>query len=289
MRAHYYASVRSPLKDRLLHFRESHHTVQITGPEGTWSYFAGGDGDTTLVLLPGGLGVAEPWFDCMLAWERRFRVIAVSYPCIPNVGSAVRAISSVLEQEGTGRHCLLGTSMGGEIAQAFLRDRPGTLQALILGNTGEANAKYGKKLDSQMPMTRLFDNRLAFPLIKLVAKRRVLSLLTPYISGDDLAFWKAYMNDIIDNQYSPDLMKSQFNVLRDFATHYSGPIAVPPPTQMLIVESQDDKMFPAARRESLKALFPAARVKTFPDGGHLLAITRRDQYVAEVNDFIGVR
>ena len=286
LQAHYYAHLHSPLKDRLLHFRESHRPFQMTSEQGSWTYLAGGAGAITLVLLPGGLGVAEPWFDCMLEWERSFRVIAISYPCIPNVNSAVNAISAVLERERASRCGLLGTSLGGEIGQAFLRDRPGELDSLILGNTGEANAKYGKKLQRLMPVTKLFQNGLAFSLIKRMAKKRVMSLLTPYISGDELAFWEAYMKDIIDNQYSPDLMKSQFNVLRDFACNYGGPIPAPPRTRTMIIEALDDKMFPGPRRQNLKALFPGAPVQTFAEGGHLLPITRRDQYVARVRDFI---
>lgn len=283
---HYYRGIRSPLKERLFHFRESHCAVQVDSNGDTWSYFVGGASETTLVLLPGGLGVAEPWFDCMLDWERHFRVVAISYPRIRDVSSAVRAISSILEREGGSRRCLLGTSLGGEIAQAFLRDRPLELTKIILGNTGEANADYGEKLRRKMPIIKLFDNRIAFSLIKLVAKRRVLGLVSPYVSGDELAFWKAYMNDIIDNQYSSDLMQSQFDVLRDFATNYSGPLELSPRTGMLIIEAEDDKMFSPVRRQSLKRFFPAARVKTFDRGGHLLPLTKRNEYVAEVSSFI---
>jgi pimeloyl-ACP methyl ester carboxylesterase len=285
-REKYYSGIRSPLKDRLVQFLESHPLQRIDASGERWTYFAGGSGKETLVLLPGGLGIAEPWFDCMLDWERQFRVVAISYPLVTSASSAVQAIATVLERESAGRSYLLGTSLGGEIAQAFLRQRPGQLSRVVLGNTGEANADYGKKLKRQMPLMKLFTTRFAFALLKVAARNRVLKLLKPYLSNDDLEFWTAYMTDVIDNEYSPDLMRSQFNVLQDFATHYTGAIKIPPATEMLIVEAEDDIMFSQERREKLKSIFPAARVKTYTGGGHLLAITKRSEYVADITKFL---
>ena len=94
------------------------------------------------------------------------------------------------------------------------------------------------------------------------------------------------MNDIIENEYSPELMRSQFEVLRDFALHYPGAFPVLKPTDVIIIEAEDDKMFPPSRRKNLRSLLPGVKVKTFRQGGHLLAITRRDEYITEVRDFI---
>lgn len=285
-RERYYYGIRSPLKDKLAQFLEGHPIQQISASGERWTYFAGGSGEETLVLLPGGLSIAEPWFDCMLDWERQFRVIAISYPCIANANSAIEAIEAVLKRESAKRSHLVGTSLGGEIAQAFLRKKPHRFSKIVLGNTGEANKDYGKKLERQMPITRLFSIRLAFALLRVAAKRSVLKLIKPYLPAEELAFWKAYMADVIDHEYSPELMRSQFNVLYDFATNYTGEIELPPATGMLIVEAEDDIMFPMQRRNKLKELFPAAQVKTFASGGHLLAITRRDEYVAEITRFL---
>jgi pimeloyl-ACP methyl ester carboxylesterase len=282
----YYGKLSSPLKNRLLEFRSTHRPQQIDCGGESWTYYVGGSGDATVILLPGGLGVAEPWFDCMLEWESHFRVVALSYPCIREMRSAVDAIAATFQREGAQKRYLLGTSLGGEIAQAFLRDRPGELDKVILGNTGAANAVYGKKLERQLPLTRLFNIGFLFSLIKLAAKKRAASILRPYLGESELAFWLAYMNDIIENAYTRDLMQSQFNVLIQFARNYGGGIEVSSSTRMLILEADDDTMFSAERRSQLQASYPGASMKTFPNGGHLLAITRRDEYVNAITSFL---
>ena len=55
---------------------------------------------------------------------------------------------------------------------------------------------------------------------------------------------------------------------------------------MLILEADDDTMFSAERRSQLRASYPGASMKTFPNGGHLLAITRRDEYVNAITSFL---
>jgi pimeloyl-ACP methyl ester carboxylesterase len=94
------------------------------------------------------------------------------------------------------------------------------------------------------------------------------------------------LNDIIENAYTRDLMQSQFNVLIQFARNYGGGIEASSSTRMLILEADDDAMFSAERRSQLRALYPWASMKTFLSGGHLLAITRGDEYVNAVSSFL---
>jgi pimeloyl-ACP methyl ester carboxylesterase len=222
----------------------------------------------------------------MIDWESHFRVIAINYPAIADMQSAVRAISNILAKEAVGPAYLLGTSLGGEIAQAFIRERPREFAKVVLGNTGEANAEYGKKLKRQAPITRLFYTDVGFSLIKFAAKRRVMSLLAPYVSKGELGFWKEYMTEIVDRQYSTKLMRSQFNLLQDFAAKYADSSWTASDPKIFIIESDDDAMFTRERRERLKMLYSSARVKTFKRGGHLLPVTQKADYVKEVTAFL---
>ncbi len=71
------------------------------------------------------------------------------------------------------------------------------------------------------------------------------------------------MKDMIDNEYLPELMRSQFNVLSNVALHYSGAFPIPKPTDLMIIEAEDDKLLLLARRKNLKNLSPGVRVRTF--------------------------
>ena len=83
-----------------------------------------------------------------------------------------------------------------------------------------------------------------------------------------------------------DLMQSQFNVLIQFARNYGGGIEASSSTRMLILEADDDAMFSAEWRSQLRTLYPWASMKTFLRGGHLLAITRGDEYLNAVSSFL---
>lgn len=284
---HYYDGVISPLKERLFRFRSSYPAKSITVNSKSWEYFAKGECDPTLVLLPGGIGVAEAWFDCMLQWQNYYRVIAISYPAVDSTGEVIAAIKAVLAREGAQRVALLGTSLGGYVAQALIRENPGMLTHAILANTGVATPEYRRKLEKQYPIVRLLINRFTFGMIRFAAKRKVLELLE-FLGGEEQAFWRAYMTDIIDNQYSCGNMRTQFKVALDFArSDVSGAAgATPGRERVLIIESEDDTAISKDRREKLKDRFPGAKVKTFQRGGHLLPITQRDEYVSTISEFL---
>jgi pimeloyl-ACP methyl ester carboxylesterase len=285
--AHYYDGVASPLKERLFRFRNSHPAKAIIVNGKSWQYYANINRDPTLVLLPGGLGIAEAWFDCMLQWESDYRVIAISYPAVDSVREVAAAIQAVLQREGAKQVALLGTSLGGYVAQALIREHPDLFTHVILGNTGVATPEYHRKLETQYPIAKLFINRYAFGLIKFAAKRKISESLG-LLNGEDRIFWKAYMTDVIDNHYSPGHMRTQFMVALDFARNHVS-IAIDPiagKERILIIEADDDNAIPKDRRDKLKGQFPEAQVKTFHRGGHLLPVTQRDEYVRTIGDFL---
>ncbi|MGA2355721.1 MAG: alpha/beta hydrolase [Terriglobales bacterium] len=285
---HYYDGVASPLKERLFRFRSSRSLSNITVSGKSWEYYGSGHSQRTLVLLPGGLGIAEAWFDCILDWENDYRVIALSYPRVGSVLEIVAAIKAVLEREGVTQVALLGTSLGGYVAQVLVREHPALLTHVILGDTGAATPDYRRKLERIYPVSKLFTNQYAFGLIKFAARKKIPPLLV-LLNVEDRKFWNAYMRDIIDNQYSSDNMRTQFEVALDFARNYSSAgvaTSASEKIKILIIEADDDHAIPRDRKQKLKSLFPRAQIKTFPRGGHLLPITQHDEYVKSVRDFL---
>ena len=56
--------------------------------------------------------------------------------------------------------------------------------------------------------------------------------------------------------------------------------------EMLILEGDADKIAHGAARDSLKSRYPGARVRTFPGAGHAISAERRDEWAAEIADFL---
>jgi pimeloyl-ACP methyl ester carboxylesterase len=58
------------------------------------------------------------------------------------------------------------------------------------------------------------------------------------------------------------------------------------PGQVLVLESDRDVTARSAHRDSLRRLYPRARVFTFRDAGHTPWLTHHDEYVGVVRAFI---
>ena len=55
---------------------------------------------------------------------------------------------------------------------------------------------------------------------------------------------------------------------------------------MLILEGDADKIAHSAARDTLKSLYPSARVHTFPGAGHAISAERRGEWAAAIADFL---
>ncbi|NTV63442.1 MAG: hypothetical protein HGA65_07880, partial [Oscillochloris sp.] len=80
-------------------FRSTHRPIRATLGGTEWSYIVGGSGKATLLLLPGAPGIAEMAFPYIAAFERRYRVIAPSYPA--TVGSLTQLLAGIAELVAT--------------------------------------------------------------------------------------------------------------------------------------------------------------------------------------------
>ena len=56
---------------------------------------------------------------------------------------------------------------------------------------------------------------------------------------------------------------------------------------MLILEGEADKIAHSTARDSLKSLYPAAHVRTFPGAGHAVSAERRGEWAAAIAEFLG--
>jgi pimeloyl-ACP methyl ester carboxylesterase len=56
--------------------------------------------------------------------------------------------------------------------------------------------------------------------------------------------------------------------------------------QMLIIEGDADTIARGGARDSLKSLYPGARVQTFAGAGHAISAERREEWAAAISDFV---
>ena len=99
-----------------------------------WGLIDAGRGPA-LLMLPGTLGRADIFFAQIEALKNRLRLIALSYPDSGGIEDWSRDIARLLAELGLSGVSVLGSSLGGYLAQYFCATHPGLVTRLIAANT----------------------------------------------------------------------------------------------------------------------------------------------------------
>src|SRR5262245_20978177 len=105
-------------------FRHQHPLRRCEVHGQTWDYIDSGRGEA-LLLLPGFFGVADTCFLYVLAFERDFRTIALTYPeTAATIDELVTGLAAFMDRLGLVRAHVLGGSYSGYVAQVLVRRYP---------------------------------------------------------------------------------------------------------------------------------------------------------------------
>jgi 3-oxoadipate enol-lactonase len=279
----FHKHVSSKQLETLLQFRRDHLLKHLPIHGVDWSYLAGGLGQEAIVFLPGGLGLAEAWFQMITAFERDYRTLAVTYPPVSTMKELADGIVAVLDSESIQQAHFLGTSMGGMLAQCIGRLHPERVNRLILANTAAPDRASADQVEQH--------NRSAmrYPmwLIRWASVRSLERHMTVIPAGER-GFWRAYFKESIYTQWDREGMACGGRCTVDYSRNYEfhpGQLAGME-DRILIIESDDDLAVHPEQSAALRGLYPGARVHTFHKAGHIPLITRREEYVSLIREFL---
>ena len=272
------------LEGQLGAFRATHPVKSLTSLGHSWHYISCGEGKDVLLLLEGAGADAEVEFQRILKFQKERRVISVTYPATAFAMQHLTAgIAAILEAEGIRTAAVHGHSLGAALAQCFVREYPEKVSKLILANIGVAGARRAMLARILSHTMSVLPGALIGPMVKNMLNRN-LSLLTE----PERIFYREYFSKMVGLYPMKQLIVNQFRCLIDFIDNYQfqtedlqnwgG--------RVLIMEAEDDRGWNASERSALKRLYPTAQVHTFSKGGHLVNMTRRDQYDAILNEFL---
>jgi pimeloyl-ACP methyl ester carboxylesterase len=275
-----YTNVPVEQRERLRQFRQNHGVCSVSVDKVEWEYLVGGTNEKEVVLLlVGGLRVADAGFRAMLELERDFRVITPTYARVETMKEVCDGLAGILAYEDVERAHVLAGSFGGMVAQAFVRQYPDCVKSLILSNTAVLDEKAATRYKTELEMI----SPVPAELVREGAKMRFYEMVAP--PEHESAFWKAYIEELFSQRLDKEDLLSTYRCLLDFAEHYTlEPIEQP---KTLIIESEDDATFGKQQRDAVKALYPHAQVHTFRNAGHSAATTQRETYFQIVREFIG--
>ena len=122
---------------RLTAFRETHPCRTYEKEGMLYRVWDLGQGEDAVLFLPSGMGNGEIYFPYLLEMSRRRRCIAVSLPECKHMADFARQIHGILcEDLGVRRVTVVGSAIGGLLAQVYVRAYPAETEGLILCTTG---------------------------------------------------------------------------------------------------------------------------------------------------------
>ncbi|MBQ8995990.1 MAG: alpha/beta hydrolase [Oscillospiraceae bacterium] len=275
-------------------FQASHPFVheKVDGVE--FRYILCGDGDKTITLLTGGMGIAELNFSFIQQLESSYRVLAFDYPMGKDTNNElVDSVYAFLKSLKIRKTILVGESYGGYLAQMIARKYPDIVEGMCLFSTAGLNGKTIdslKKKYSGIARPALWAlghvpyNWLKPLLVKVSLKKVKDVTEEEYRYMEDFFIWafKDYTGQfdvhmtslLIDIMNQKPCRKEEFDFLKG---------------RVMLALPGDDESFTLEMQKDLIFLFDEPYVVEHVTGGHLAPILQTTAYVKEIRSFVEER
>jgi 3-oxoadipate enol-lactonase len=244
-------------------------------------------GEGPPLLLVNGLGFGRwGWFRQVPAFSRHFRTItfdARGERDLKNgVADLVEEVVSLLDHLGVGKAHVLGTSLGGFVAQELALMRPDLVDRLVLICTS-----YGGRGPGAMSPGALADMMGLGSFSAEAATRKALEAATSeaYRAGrpeefEKIVRWRLADSPSASSYYEQARAGARFDLSRD-VRHVTSPT--------LVIHGSEDRYVPPANAAALAEAIPGARLCMLDRAGHLVFIERFADVNREVVRFLKSR
>lgn len=234
-----------------------------------------------LVLLHG-LGMSgRDWYnqEHALAGCLRLRAVdlpghGLSDPCPADVTitDLARDVVDALDGLGVRRFHLLGSSMGGMVAQHVAALVPDRVDRLILHSTTSKVVQRALRIAVESPVAPFIYGMLPLPALARIQLRRMVP---------DRAARRRYLRGWIE----PD-RASYLACARACLRHDASEVLPAIRARTLVLSGELDHLFPPVMGRSLAAAIPGARFRELPGSGHASPADAPDLFNAAVLAFL---
>lgn len=241
-------------------------------------------GEGPPLILIGGLGFGRwSWFKQVPAFSRHFRTITFDArgerDLREGVTDLVGDVVALLEHLNVRKTHVLGTSLGGFVAQKLALERPDLVDRLVLVCTSYG----GRTPETASPWA--FMDMIGWPSLSTErAIRRGLETATSdrYRAEhpeefENIVRWRLADSLSLSSYYGQMRAGAHFDVSRDVGSITS-------PT--LVIHGSEDRYVPLANAVALAEAIPDAKARVLGDAGHLVFIERFADVNREVVTFL---
>jgi pimeloyl-ACP methyl ester carboxylesterase len=263
-------------------FRFKHTTKEVVVDDVRWEYLSCGEGHEILLLLNGGLRVAETAFEYIALFEPHYRVIVPTYPSLWDIDDLTDGIAKILDAEGAVEVLVLGQSYGGMVAQVMVQRFPNRVKKLVLSSTGPLSAPKSQR--AVLKIILVVAPLLPENIIKSVYKKSLFQILS--VPDHRLNFWKTYLDHIFDQRLTKADVLSHFRTGADTLEKYAFGINQPWPGKVLVIGGENDPVSSDEDRSKILTYYTNAHLKIIREAGHTIAMEKPDEYEKIIRSFI---
>lgn len=241
-------------------------------------------GEGPPLILIGGLGFGRwGWFKQVPAFSRHFRTITFDVRgerrLERGVADLVGDVVGLLDHLGVKKTHVLGTSLGGFVAQELALLRPDLVDRLVLVCTS-----YGGRGPRTMSPGALADMMGTGSFSPEAAARKALAAATSEAyraerpgEFEKIVRWRLADSPSASYYYEQVRAGARFDLSRDVG-HITSPT--------LVIHGSEDRYVPSANAAALAEAIPGARLRVLDRAGHLVFIERFADVNREVVRFL---
>lgn len=242
-----------------------------------WGVIDSGGEGAALMLIPGTLGRADVFWNQIRALSGRMRVIAISYPDSGGIADWASDIAALLDRLGIVRAAVLGSSLGGYLAQYFAAENPTRISKLIAANTLHSviGLNQMKPYSLDLMKAPIEDLRAGF--------------------GVGLGAWaeahpdQADLVDLLLAEAGGRILEPELRArLMALKGGPELPVVALNATNIVTIETDDDPLIPPDMRVAVRARLTPSVAYRFTSGGHFPYVARPAEYTALLEQVMGL-
>lgn len=222
-------------------------------------------------------GAGDIWWQQIEALRDQFRIISVTYPVVDSLAGLRQGILEILAEEGVKQLNIVGTSLGGYLAQYLVAQDPNRFRRAVFGNTFPPSDRIARKTRGVETLLRTIPHSIFRAAIRKSTSNR----LFPASGRSELL--KAYLNEGVFRGLTKAVFTARYRcVIEKFEPLEPSAQIIP----VLIIEADNDPLVDPNLREHLKRSYPEAQVLTFHNAGHFPYLNLPIQYVQSLLRFL---
>jgi maspardin len=244
----------------------------------SWGVRVIGTEGPVLLLIPGTLGRGDIFWQQMEALSDRARIVSVSYPDSGGISEWSADLLALLDSRNIREAAVLGSSLGGYLAQYLAARVPERITHLFAANT--LHSVEG--IAGRPPYALDLD---AAPIDGLRAGFAKGLTAWAETHPDQTGLVDLLMGEVNGRILEPEL-RARLKALKNAPEL---PPLTLPIERIFTIEADDDPLIPPDMRTAVRARLSPATAYRFLWGGHFPYVVRPDDYTALLEEALGLK